>query len=150
MSSQSTAAPQWWEKYPNPKSEPTYISKEKVAEDVRSKENVLVIDVRRDDFKGGKIKTALNLPAQSFYNSVDSVYDLAEKSGKEAIYVHCNRSSVGSRGWRVAGWLQDTATSRGEKVKIYAITDGIVGFATGGKEYTELLDEYDPEVWEKK
>ena len=41
--------------------------------------------------QGGKIKGALNLPAQGIHNSIDDLYDLFKASGKKEIVVYCGK-----------------------------------------------------------
>jgi arsenical-resistance protein 2 len=142
--------PKWWEKYPNPQSEPEYVENTKVLEALKSTNDpdFLIIDLRGDDFHGGRIKTSLNLPATSIFPSINGILNLAEKSGITTIYLHCNRCTKGSsRAWRVGGWLQDAVNACNSPVKIYAITGGIADWARGGSKFTDLMVEYEPSAW---
>lgn len=144
----TTPAQPWYEKYPAPKhTSPVYVEKEVVAEAFRNKDdNFIILDLRRDDFRGGRIRGALNLPAQHIYPSISQVYDLAEKSGKQYIYVHCNSS--GGRATRICGWLEDEQERVGGSVKPVILKGGFRAWIAGGPEYIELMDEYDPSALE--
>jgi arsenical-resistance protein 2 len=52
------------------------------------------------------------------------------------------------RGTRAAGWFADYLEERqdGELTSL-VLEGGIKGWATGGAEYTALMDEYDAAVW---
>jgi arsenical-resistance protein 2 len=138
---------EWLDKYPAPKhGSPEYVDKEVVAKAIKNDANdFIIIDLRKDDYKGGKIKGSLNIPAQSFYHSVEDIHNLAKQSGKGKIYLHCMSSR--DRAVRTWGWLADTAEKHGSKVKPLIIEGGILAWIAGGKEYTDLMDEYDPAAW---
>ncbi|GAA5885071.1 hypothetical protein JCM16303_006390 [Sporobolomyces ruberrimus] len=74
-----------------------------------SKRDFLVVDVRRTDFEDAFIRGALNLPAQSFYQTLDSLLPILS-SYKQVIF-HCQSSS--GRGPRVAAWYQDRLNEKG-------------------------------------
>lgn len=55
------------------------------------------------------------------------------------------------RGTRAAGWFLDLINEKGHKsMKSLVLSGGIAGWAMAGKEYTDLMDGYEKEVWEKK
>jgi arsenical-resistance protein 2 len=57
-----------------------------------SSPDLLLVDVRRNDFEGGTIKGSLNLPAQSFYLNRGVLYDLAKRSGIKQVAFYCGTS----------------------------------------------------------
>ncbi len=55
------------------------------------------------------------------------------------------------RGTRAAGWFDDMIKEKGNKsMKSVILLEGISGWAAAGKEYSDLMDGYEKEVWEKK
>ncbi len=55
------------------------------------------------------------------------------------------------RGTRAAGWFDDMAKEKGNKtMKSVILLEGISGWAAAGEEYSDLMDGYEREVWEKK
>ena len=61
-----------------------------------------------------------------------------------------SKGSSRGRGSRAAGWFQDLLTEKGDHdVASLFLVEGIAGWAKGGAEYTKLIDEYDPIVWQK-
>ncbi|ANB14047.1 hypothetical protein AWJ20_5003 [Sugiyamaella lignohabitans] len=143
MSGIPPAVQEWLDKYPEPNNKTLrYVDKSEVAEAIRrGSTDFLIIDLRKDDFVGGKIKGAYNIPAQSIYNSVEDLYKLAEDSGKKTIYVHCRSSR--DRATRTAGYFNDVADNNGNTITTKIIRGGILDWVSGGPEYTQLLDEYD-------
>ncbi|GAA5928871.1 uncharacterized protein JCM15063_003991 [Sporobolomyces koalae] len=67
------------------------------------KRDFLVVDVRRTDFDTGFIRGAINLPAQSFYATLETLLPLLYQY--KLVIFHCQSSN--GRGPRVAGWYQD-------------------------------------------
>lgn len=138
----------WLDKYPAPKhTSPEYVDKKVVFDAIRNNDDdFIIIDLRRDDFKGGRIRGALNLPAQSIYGTIAELYDLAAKSGKMYIYVHCMSSR--DRAIRTCGWFQDEQERVSGSVKPVILQGGFLAWIAGGPEYTELVDEYDPSAFQ--
>jgi arsenical-resistance protein 2 len=90
----------------------------------------LVVDVRRTDFEvwlprcdmindltglaisqNAFIRGAVNLPAHSFYPTVESVANLLYTI--PLVIFHCNSCSEGGRGPRAAGWYVDELKRKG-------------------------------------
>ncbi|KAL4785414.1 Rhodanese-like domain-containing protein [Aspergillus varians] len=111
--------------------------------------NFLLVDLRRTDFEGGTIKGSLNLPAQSLYPSLPTLYNLVKAAGVEDVAFYCGSSA--GRGTRAAGWFADYLVEQGaeDKVTSWKLEGGIKGWVTAGEEYTALMDGYDGAVWEK-
>ncbi|GAA5832638.1 hypothetical protein JCM5353_006703 [Sporobolomyces roseus] len=87
-----------------------------------SKRDFLVVDVRRTDFEDAFIRGAVNLPAHSFYPTLDSLLPLLS-SHKQVIF-HCQSSS--GRGPRCAAWYQDRLNEQkiGKEVSEGAVLEG--------------------------
>ncbi|RDW76772.1 putative arsenate reductase (Arc2) [Aspergillus mulundensis] len=68
----------------------------------------LVIDLRRNDFEGGSIKGCLNLPAQSLYPSLPTLFALVKGAGVKDVIFYCGTFAslfpgVGVWRWAVLG-----------------------------------------------
>ncbi|KAK4052624.1 hypothetical protein OIO90_004252 [Microbotryomycetes sp. JL221] len=119
----------WHAAFPSPKSQPDAISHEQLyarMTQVESNEarDFVVVDVRRTDFEASQdsmIKGAINLPAHSFYETLDGVVPVLSRY-KDVIF-HCQSSN--GRGPRCAGWYQDALNERG-------ITTSNARILTGG------------------
>ncbi|KAL4920090.1 Rhodanese-like domain-containing protein [Aspergillus aurantiobrunneus] len=110
----------------------------------------LLVDLRRTDFEGGTIKGSLNLPAQSLYHTLPTLYNLVKTAGVRDVVFYCGSSQ--GRGTRAAGWFRDYLLEKGvseAEVKSWKLEGGIKGWAKAGDEYTALMDGYDRAVWEK-
>ena len=58
--------------------------------------------------------------------------------------------SCHGRGPRAAGWFADyLADQRYEGARSMVLTGGIKGWANAGKDFVDLMDEYDAAVWSK-
>lgn len=52
------------------------------------------------------------------------------------------------RGNRAAAWFADYIREQGnESIQSVALTGGILGFALAGSEYTNEIEEFDPQAW---
>jgi len=49
----------------------------------------LLIDLRRTDHEGGTIRTSLNLPAQTLYYSLSTLYTLCKSAGVQEVIFYC-------------------------------------------------------------
>lgn len=135
----------WLDKYPAPESKDLqYIDKQQVLERINGSDNrYLILDLRDADYRAGKIKGAIHVPSQSIYHSVQDLYDLAEQSGKDTIYLHCVSSR--DRATRTWGWFKDIANKQGNKVEPVIIKGGFTEWARGGDEFIKVIDEFKPE-----
>ncbi|KAK4121215.1 Rhodanese-like protein [Parathielavia appendiculata] len=153
MSSDATpASAPWYAAYPAPKSEVATISREQVLELLKTtppeKRDFVLVDLRRNDFEGGTISGSINLPAQSLYPTLRSVYALFKAAGLRKVIFYCGSST--GRGSRATGWLADHLAEVGDKdMKSLALAGGIKGWAAAGSEYVEWMDGYDATVWSK-
>jgi arsenical-resistance protein 2 len=125
------------------------------------------IPLTNDLHQGGTIHGSLNLPAQSLYPSLPTLYAIVKAAKIPRVIWYCGKSSLtytvqfanplmsskGSsrgRGNRAAGWFQDLLTEKEDHdIASLVLVEGIAGWVKGGAEYTKLIDEYDPEAWHK-
>ncbi|KAK6333145.1 hypothetical protein TWF718_010968 [Orbilia javanica] len=154
--SQSAAAPPapWYSAYPAPKSDtPNKIVREEVLEllksvDASGAKDFVLIDVRRSDYEGGSIRGSINIPAQSMYTTIASLYVLFKAAGIKKVIWYCNSSR--GRGTRASIWFQDYLNEKNDnQLESMILVEGIKGWATSGGEYTERMDEYVQSYWEK-
>ncbi|KAK4104425.1 hypothetical protein N658DRAFT_492528, partial [Parathielavia hyrcaniae] len=98
--------------------------------------------------QGGTIRGSINLPAQSLYPTLPSVYALCKAAGLRKVIFYCGSSA--GRGTRATGWLADHIAEAGDnELKSLALAGGIKGWAAAGSEYVEWMDGYDAAVWTK-
>ncbi|OQE25153.1 hypothetical protein PENSTE_c006G01740 [Penicillium steckii] len=140
----------WHAAYPTPTSQAAALPRQEVLQwlegDRVNGKDFLLIDVRRDDFKGGTVRGSLNLPAQSFYTTLSTVYTLVLNSGVKDVVFYCG--SCGGRGTRVAGWFSDYLKEKqNASIKSFILEGGIKGWAAAGPEYIQWMDEFDASVW---
>ncbi|KAI1331485.1 Rhodanese-like domain-containing protein [Xylariaceae sp. FL0255] len=140
----------WHAAFPAPKTtEPLSLTREEVLAKLVSGEvgrDVVIVDLRRNDFEGGSIKGAINLPVQSLYPTIPTLYGLFQAAGVKFIIWYCN--SCGDRGTRAAGWFQDHIDDKNnEDMKSAILIGGIKGWAAGGSEYVQLMDGYKADYW---
>lgn len=139
----------------------------------------LLVDLRRTDLEGGTIRGSLNLPAQSLYPTLSTLYSLVRAAGVKDVVFYCgmfqflfsivlpslgsgllllviaDRNSIlgscGGRGTRAAGWFADHLADQGaeSEVKSWKLEGGIKGWVNEGEEYTALMDGFDGAVWAK-
>ncbi|KXJ86163.1 Rhodanese-like domain-containing protein [Microdochium bolleyi] len=142
----------WHAAFPAPKTtEPGAVSREEMLELVKSgtagKDYVLV-DLRRNDYEGGTIKTSINLPAQSLYPNIPTLHTVFAAAGVKQVIWYCGSST--GRGTRAAGWFQDHIDSQGgEQMRSVILKGGIKGWVAGGTEFTEEMDGFDEGAWNK-
>ncbi|KAI0084180.1 Rhodanese-like domain-containing protein [Irpex rosettiformis] len=118
--------PDWARSLPQPKSNPPHISIAEVAELIRTKKpsvDFIVVDLRRADWDTNYIRTAINLPAHSLYQSLPSLLPLLQSI--PLVIFHCQSCSPVSRGSRAASWYQDALNEAG-------ITTSQARILTGG------------------
>ncbi|TRM60367.1 Rhodanese-like domain-containing protein [Schizophyllum amplum] len=124
----------WYSAFPDPKhTELNGITPEDLAALLRDPavkvgHDVLVVDVRRTDFEGVAIKGAINLPAHSFYETVDTIVELLKNVRK--VVFHCQSCLPGGRAYRAAGWYADALEKRGLSTEgVYYLEGGIKAWA---------------------
>ncbi|KAH7120889.1 Rhodanese-like domain-containing protein [Dendryphion nanum] len=147
----SVTSPPWHAAYPSPRdSNVTSIPREEILkmldhEEVGGRDFVL-IDLRRNDYEGGSIRTSINLPAQSLYPTIPTLYTIFKAAGIRKVICYC--SSSRGRGPRAAGWFNDYIVDQSDiEMKSLVMTEGIKGWAGAGPEYVQWMTEYDASFW---
>ncbi|PMD38301.1 Rhodanese-like protein [Hyaloscypha variabilis F] len=147
---------EWWAALPAVRSTPPTISVDAVMtlfDDMDltpTPRTFLLVDVRRTDWEGGTIKTSLNLPAQSFYQTRKTLFDLLERGGFKKVIFYCGSSN--GRGPRCAGWMQDyiddvAKFGRKSEVQVFTLAGGIKNWV---KEFEgSLVDGFEEKYWEQ-
>ncbi|KLU91685.1 hypothetical protein MAPG_10203 [Magnaporthiopsis poae ATCC 64411] len=99
--------------------------------------------------QGGTIRGSINLPAQSLYPAITTLYSVLKAAGVRKVIWYC--SSSRGRGPRAAGWFSDYLSDQSDgDMQSLVLVNGIKGWATAGPAYSEWMDEYDEAVWAKK
>ncbi|KAI3339534.1 Rhodanese-like domain-containing protein [Ustulina deusta] len=140
----------WHAAFPAPKTaKPAALSREEVLDRLRAGgvgRDFILVDVRRNDYEGGTIRGAINLPAQSLFPTIPTLYQLFKNAGIQYIIWYCGSSA--GRGTRTAAWFNDHIQEQGDNnMKSVILTGGIKGWAKAGKDFVELMDGYVPEYW---
>ncbi|KAL1890775.1 hypothetical protein Sste5346_008100 [Sporothrix stenoceras] len=113
---------------------------------VAGKDYVL-IDLRRNDHQGGTIQGSVNLPAQSLWPTIPTVYQLFKSAGVRKVIFYCGSS--GGRGCRAGGWFADHIASQDDKdMQSLVLQGGIKGWVKAGSQFTDKMHEYDAAVSE--
>ncbi|RKL22704.1 hypothetical protein BFJ70_g13181 [Fusarium oxysporum] len=154
MASTDAATP-WHAAYPPPLNKtPPATTRQAALEMMKDCKNIagkdyVLIDLRRTDHEGGTIRGSINLPAQSLYPMIETLYTMFKSAGVRKTIWYC--SSSRGRGTRAAGWFQDHIDKQGDSHMESAILfEGITGWAKAGGEFVEWMDEYDATVWNSK
>jgi Cdc25 family phosphatase len=104
---------------------------------------LVVIDVRGDDFAGGHIAQATNIPAPVFLEDVSSY--AKQYADKEKVVFHCVSSR--NRARRCAGRFRDAYAALDEATaatpEILVLEGGFVNFARLYKDDKELVADYE-------
>ncbi|KAL4791557.1 Rhodanese-like domain-containing protein [Aspergillus venezuelensis] len=146
----------WHASFPAPISDPEALPAQTVlswlqdgTESRKPGIDFLLIDLRRTDHEGGTIKGSLNLPAQSLYYTLPTLYILVTSAGVKDVAFYCGSSA--GRGTRAAAWFADYIKEQGgeKKVKSWKLEGGIKGWVKGGEEYTKFMEVYDKAHWGK-
>ncbi|SPO04111.1 related to arsenate reductase (Arc2) [Cephalotrichum gorgonifer] len=154
-SDRAVAAP-WYAAYPAPRNaQPESLTREQVLEMLKSSDpsgggarKFLLVDLRRNDHEGGTIQGSINLPAQSLYPTIPTLYSIFKAAGIQTVIWYCSSSK--GRGNRAAGWFGDYIADQGDTaMKSKVLREGIKGWAGAGDEYREWMVEYTPSTWEK-
>ncbi|OJI88458.1 hypothetical protein ASPTUDRAFT_50383 [Aspergillus tubingensis CBS 134.48] len=146
----STDTLPWHAAYPAPRSTAIGIHPEEVLGWLRSGRqpgrDFLLIDLRRTDFEGGTIRGSINLPAQTLYPAIPTLYSLLSQSHATEVIWYCGSSK--GRGVRAASWFADYIEQQQDtRMRSLVLEGGIKGWVAAGKEYTDFMDEYDASAW---
>ncbi|KAH6562525.1 hypothetical protein BASA50_001832 [Batrachochytrium salamandrivorans] len=106
----------------------------------------LVIDVRSDDYHGGHIPGAVNIPSHQFLHNVAA--QVSQFKDTPVLYFHCALSQV--RGpkcaARYAAELVSLGKSETQSIKI--LRGGFGGWQEMYRDDPELVEDYIKKVWE--
>ncbi|KAK6506231.1 hypothetical protein TWF506_011151 [Arthrobotrys conoides] len=141
----------WYAAFPSPRTtKPGALTRNEVL-DLLQKEgskDFVLVDLRRNDYEGGTIRGSINLPAQSLYPTIPTLYDLFKAGNVKQVIWYCGSSS--GRGTRAAGWFADHIDDKGDtEMKSVILEGGIKGWVKSGTEYTETMIGYSEEAWSK-
>ncbi|KAI9932661.1 hypothetical protein ASPWEDRAFT_102326 [Aspergillus wentii DTO 134E9] len=137
----------WHAAFPAPRSTSQTIRKEQLLQWMHEgRKDYVVIDLRRTDFEGGTIRGTLNLPAQTLYPSIPTLYQVLSGGGIKAVIWYCG--SCNGRGPRAANWFTDYLESKNDSTMQSLILEGgIKGWVKGGEEYQGLMEGFDQAFW---
>jgi len=125
-----------------------YITREDLAEIIKNDRNkpgtdYLVVDVRDDDFVGGNIKGAKNVPSENFTKGLSEL--VKETRDIPKVVFHCTYSQI--RGPKAArGYEEALGDSQKE---IVVLRDGFAHFQAKYKNDSKLVENWDNAVWEE-
>lgn len=96
MASQEGEAP-WWAAFPEAKAECPRMEASEVKAlldaDANAgqdaKRSFLLVDVRRTDWEGGTVKTSINLPAHTLYQTRPTIYQLCKQANVDKVIFYC-------------------------------------------------------------
>ncbi|CAN9139539.1 unnamed protein product [Alternaria alternata] len=143
--------PPWDPKYPTTKNHtPSAISRDEVLwmlqQGQKPGKDFILVDLRQVDHTGGTIRGSINLPVQSLYPTLPTLYTLFTSAEIKCIIWYCGSSQ--HRGLRAAAWMNDYIKEQGNPdIRSFMLLGGIKGWANAGAEYTRLMDEYQEDVW---
>ncbi|KAI1121327.1 Rhodanese-like domain-containing protein [Nemania abortiva] len=140
----------WHAAFPSPKTtEPASLTREQVLDKLRTGavgRDFILVDVRRNDYEGGTIRGAINLPAQSLFPTIPSLYQLFKNAGIRHVIWYCGSSR--GRGTRAASWFNDHIQEKGDKeMQSVILAGGIKGWAAAGEDFVTFMDGYVPQYW---
>ncbi|KAJ6017546.1 Rhodanese-like domain-containing protein [Penicillium sp. IBT 35674x] len=150
MISAIPACPPWHAAYPAPRTVANSISRLDLLGWMKEGKEVgkdyILIDLRGTDFEGGTIRGSLNLPAQSLYPTIPTLYSVFLQARVSKVIWYCGSSR--GRGPRAAGWFADYLQEQKDwDIKSLVLEGGIKGWAAAGDDYTQLMDGYDKSKW---
>ncbi|KAG0155256.1 Rhodanese-like [Penicillium digitatum] len=142
----------WHAAYPSPRGAAPSISREEllqwIQEGRQAGKDFILVDLRRTDYEGGTIQGSLNLPAQSLYPMIPTLYSLVSNSRVKDVIWYCGSSA--GRGTRAGGWFADHLEDHHDtEVKSWVLSGGIKGWVAAGPDYTSWMDGYEASVWIK-
>ncbi|KAF3143407.1 hypothetical protein TWF703_010821 [Orbilia oligospora] len=141
----------WHAAFPSPRTtKPGALTRKEVLELLQKegRKDFVLVDLRRNDYEGGTIRGSINLPAQSLYPTIPTLYDLFKAGNMKQVIWYCGSSA--GRGTRAAGWFADHIDDKGDtEMKSVILEGGIKGWVKGGNEYTETMIGYAEEAWSK-
>jgi arsenical-resistance protein 2 len=128
----------WHARLPPPKIHPKTISQNELIDLIRAKtagKDFVVVDVRRNDFENAIVNGAINLPAQSFYQTVSTLVPILSQI--PLVIFYCGSSN--GRAPRCAGWYADALLKAGKEgdSQSLILEGGIKGWLSRWKDQPE-------------
>ncbi|KUJ16666.1 Rhodanese-like protein [Mollisia scopiformis] len=150
MSNSEVESP-WYAEFPEPKATATTITRitllSWMTEGKLAGKDFVLVDLRKADYEGGTIRGSINLPAQSLYPTIPSLYNLFSSAGIPTVIWYCGSS--GGRATRAASWFADYIKHQNDvKMESDILEGGIKGWAKAGPEYVGLMNAYNPSSWQ--
>ncbi|KAI6778106.1 uncharacterized protein J7T54_001526 [Emericellopsis cladophorae] len=110
---------------------------------------LVLVDLRRNDHEGGTIRGSINLPAQSLYPTIPTLYSIFRAAGIRTVIWYCGSSQ--GRGSRAAGWFADYIAERqGAGMESAILAGGIKAWVAAGGEHLDYMHEYDATKWDQQ
>ncbi|RSH93889.1 hypothetical protein EHS25_006541 [Saitozyma podzolica] len=136
-----------------------YITADELAKLLKSKStkdinDVAVVDVRDDDFVGGNIVAAMNVPSGTFHANVQDLVKRLEngelhprgQAWLPKVVFHCalsqQRGPKAARTYAEARELCLTEKQREKAQQIYVLRDGFSGFQSKFRDDPELVEKF--------
>ncbi|KAG8410432.1 hypothetical protein J3459_008610 [Metarhizium acridum] len=123
-----------------------------ILEGQKSGKDLVLADLRREHHE--VIETSSSRPSINLVVVRHPTYSGAKKSKARSTSRHreytrpFQASTSRKRGNCVVGWFDDFVREKGDwEIKSYTLIEALLGWATAGKNSTELMEEYDEEVW---
>ncbi|OAX82381.1 hypothetical protein ACJ72_03267 [Emergomyces africanus] len=157
MATEAPPAPEipWHKAFPEPKTKAAGISRSEVLgwlKDASKKDaavDYVLVDLRKADHEGGTISTSINLPAQSLYPSIATLYAIFKQAGVKKVIWYCGSSH--GRGTRASGWFADYILEKeGESaggMQSLVLEGGIKGWVGAGEEYVAQIVGCEASAW---
>lgn len=114
-----------------------YLSREKLKSKIQKNSNIIVIDVREDDYIGGHIKNSVHISANKFHENITKVLQLVNTA--DEVILHCQESI--KRSPRCAKILFNIIGKQ-----IYILEGGFDQWVRNFWN-TDLVEDYDDEYW---
>ncbi|PLN76083.1 putative arsenate reductase [Aspergillus taichungensis] len=140
----------WHAAFPSPRTTAASIPRDQLLQWMQQGrvpgKDYVVIDLRRADHEGGTIKHSLNLPAQTLYPSLPTLYEMLAAAGVKHVLWFCGSSA--GRGTRAANWFADLLEDRQDNsMQSLVLTGGIKGWVAAGEDYRACMEGLDERVW---
>ncbi|ORY83635.1 Rhodanese-like domain-containing protein [Protomyces lactucae-debilis] len=141
---------------------PQFVKPKELAQWLKAKEQVAIIDVRDDDYAGGAIKGHTHVPSAKFPDTVASV--ISDNQNKDKIIFHCSLSQQrGPKGRpsqmngmqahppaaRMYQEAQNLTGQYGKGPQIYILEGGFVQWQREFGKDAEVTAQYDEAYWQE-
>ncbi|TDL23244.1 Rhodanese-like protein, partial [Rickenella mellea] len=120
-----------------------------IKSEKKPNEDYVVVDVRGDDYPGGHIKGSVNSPAETFLDDVNDL--IAKTKDVKTVIFHCALSQArGPKAARIYAETRDNLEKEGKdkEHEVLVLRGGFSEFQEKYRDDTELVEEYDKEIWD--